>query len=124
MISKELLSEVLKKSSRGIVSEVYEFGSNPNFNQDTVLFSVNGNGDLLNINIHILAHKCKEWGVAQQLKHNFHISVATHKGTEYSATIAYWSDQLKNESFRASSEPEAIFKACEWILNNKQAVND
>jgi hypothetical protein len=71
------------------------------------------------INIHELAHKCKEWGVAQQLKHNFHISVATHKGSEYSATIAYWSDQLKNESFRASSEPEAVFKACQWILDNK-----
>ena len=68
---------------------------------------------------HCLSNKCKEWGVAQPLKHNFHISVATHKGSEYSATIAYWSDQLKNESFRGSSEPEAVFKACQWIYNNK-----
>ena len=138
MISKELLSAVLNVDIMDEPFDRIDEDTNETEVIDTNMY-LSGNRLVFwylgeyntypkeyraNINIYELAHKCKEWGVNQQLKHNFHISVVTHKGSEFSATIAYWSDQLKNESFRASSEPEAVFKACEWILNNKQVVND
>ena len=57
MISKALLSEVLKETIR----EVYKIGSNSNFKQNTLLFKLYGSGELCHINIYELAHKCKEW---------------------------------------------------------------
>ena len=112
MISRELLSTVLGRPVQSGPGRILVCENN-------VALAFEDEDVWSDINIHELSHKCKEWGVAQQLKHNFHISIVTHKGSEYSATIVYWSDQLKNESFRASSEPEAVFKACEWILTQR-----
>lgn len=46
--SKELLSEVLDIK----VVEVYKIGSNPNFKDNTLLYRVEGCGDLFTINMH------------------------------------------------------------------------
>ena len=114
MISKELLSEVLKETIR----EVYKIGSNSNFKQNTLLFKLYGSGELCHINIYELAHKCKEWAkskgyylrAAQGI--NYHdnlqwtcfLNINMDDGAEY---IDYWN----------STEVEAIFKACQWILD-------
>ena len=61
------------------------------------------------INIYELAHKCKEWA----------------KKKEYWAISGYdegyfcmLHDMPDNRFFNASTEIEAIFKACEWIVEN------
>ena len=114
MISKALLSEVLKETIR----EVYKIGSNSNFKQNTLLFKLYGSGELCHINIYELAHKCKEWAkskgyylrAAQGI--NYHdnlqwtcfLNINMDDGAEY---IDYWN----------STEVEAIIKACQWILD-------
>lgn len=121
--SKELLSEVL--------------GINKNLIQMPPIFeaSVNSIGYLYGsvhevkneydvkrqhkrVNVHELAHKCKEW--ANQKGYVLSSAIAeqwcvceyyTHKGYDAEEYISYTT---------ADTEPEAIFKACEWILENKE----
>jgi hypothetical protein len=63
------------------------------------------------INIYELAHKCKEWA----LKHDCEL-LSCVKSTRSICDI--YSNLLDCKfTHYADSEPEAIFKACEWILN-------
>ncbi len=57
MISKELMSRVLQEN----VKEVCKIGSNPNFKDNTLLFSLNGCGELCDINIHELAFETRDY---------------------------------------------------------------
>ena len=114
MISKELLSEVLEEN----ISEVYKIGSNPNFKQNTLLFKLYGCGELCNINIYELAHKCKEWASKQ------YYSVMsgwemTHWGGAYHVVLYKNPNSILFSMSTIETEPEAIFKACQWILDNK-----
>ena len=93
--SKELISKVLSK-------EVEE----ERFIDSNSLTYVNS-GIYEDINIYELAHKCKEWA----------------KKKEYWAISGYdegyfcmLHDMPDNRFFNASTEIEAIFKACEWIM--------
>ncbi len=107
MISKALLSEVLKETIR----EVYKIGSNSNFKQNTLLFKLYGSGELCHINIYELAHKCKEWA----LKH--HYKVISKPDNVPGLWEAYVNLSLTSKHGEvADTEPEAIFKACQWIL--------
>ena len=102
MISKELLSDVLDY-------EVYTVGVIDH--QNNLWYGL-PDGDKETINIHELAHKCKEWAWT----HNY--SVGSWKYVNgYQGQIALMG---KMRAFNESSEPEAIFKACEWILNQKE----
>lgn len=114
--SKELLTEILKEN----VKEVYEIGSNPNFKDNTLLFNLNGCGELCNINIHELAHKCKEWAYTQGYILFSKIRLNSSLASCYFDTMGKhdYEDDYKND-FRADTEPEAIFKACQWILDNR-----
>ena len=131
MISKELLSEILHENrvtiknlciSNNIL--IYVSFCSPN-----ELNGTNYNEHLLNdyhclkadiyqeINIYELAHKCKEWALKKD-KYKWLFS--------YKAFIDCWCDIVDNHnrkniimSFRADTEPEAIFKACQWILENR-----
>lgn len=122
-MSKELLSEVLGVK----IKDIYKLGSNPNFGNNEVLYSVVGNGDLCNINIHELAHKCKEWArkkgyilltcpyeIYNQYCGNeddfsyytCYVNISEHEnGIDY------------DYEFEAETENEAIFKACNYIIN-------
>ena len=112
MISKELLSEVLNASiyymeiqSKNIIVH-YDKGM-PLMYDDS-------------INIYELANKCKEWALSKDyylraeqginyydnLQWTCFLNINMDDGAEY---IDYWN----------STEPEAIFKACQWILENK-----
>lgn len=64
------------------------------------------------INIYELAHKCKEWA----LKQKYYIK--SQVGTEISVANIFASNNRCDENITANTEPEAIFKACEWILEN------
>ncbi len=115
IISKKLLSDVLGEN----VTEVYEIGSNPNFNDNTILFKIRGYGDICTVNIHELAHKCKEW------VSGWWISSGTTVNSYYCA-LQYLDKECNecgepyiDEVFFGDTEPEAIFKACQWILDKE-----
>ena len=107
MISKELLSEVLGT----YVVDMYI--------EDTVSFGMqiaikDTDEDYTYINIHELAHKCKVWaftrGYAVSIEQ---IDEETHYGDKWYLGLN------KNYWFHGETEPNLIFKACQWILDNK-----
>ena len=70
------------------------------------------------LNIYELAHKCKEWAVEQ----GYHINSKCYEiGGLACITDNQGGMEILGcmETFHANTEPEAIFKACEWILENK-----
>jgi len=133
MISKELLSEVLgfkvtkihviQQDSDGY--EDYEFGT-------VLLFSAEGGRHNSKINIHELAYKCKEWCT----KYNFKLeSELTYleDGKFYGRARLIHTQMMgfcvfgfqKQHTYKSEwfenymTEPEAIFRACQWVLENK-----
>ena len=112
MISKELLSEVLG------------YDATPSF-----AIEVKGDGIYSpGINIYELAHKCKEWAWGNEFELKPARSRENNDGFEYVCNVflkTYWykdKDQYPEAILYSKTEPEAIFKACEWILN--EAKND
>lgn len=115
MISKELLSEVLGRDI------LYCDMSTINTNQiDYIMeFDKSEYHENRTINIYELAHKCKEWATSQGF------IVLTYGEAYYNVDVHYHSNKSKFGhlafSDTAQEEPEAIFKACAWILNNKES---
>ena len=112
MISKELLSVVL-----GIPLAHIRYNDTTNlykiFKEDLFNWSDGSYGrwSNLEVNIYELAHKCKEWA----LKH--HYKVISKPDNVPGLWEAYVNLSLTSKHGEvAESEPEAIFKACQWIL--------
>ena len=113
MISEELLSEVLGKP-------VYmlELVLDKRY---IIIYHDNGVMNTSNISIYELAHKCKEWAwVCDNIRLESGRRYGT-SATEYNCCISvynghkyYFDGEYKN--FIADTEPEAIFKATQWIL--------
>ena len=95
MISKELLFEVCGTQAREYFEEEKTY--KPEFY----------------INIYELAHKCKEWAALRQW--NLQSAIYMLDSTAYCELA----DSSFKEVFQAETEPAAIFKACQWILDNK-----
>ena len=111
MISKELLSEVLKLDAKPY---------NIDTKGRTLYYSVYEDRyecDILDneINIYELAHKCKEWA----LKSSYQLHSAMRNGNLPIVVLIDEQDVLRHY-FKADTEPEVIFKACQWILENKK----
>lgn len=112
--SKELLSEVLKGTFSGVKIDGCAISEKNNTLKIfmNIMFSYD-------INIYELAHKCKEWA---KLKH--FIDIDSHcdcarwgaKATSHNGRPSVFYEQV----FIGSTEPEAIFKACECILSQKK----
>ena len=104
MISKELLSAVYP------IDETTETYVGIQESTDRVMwFGKEYNDCRSEIDIHRVAHKCKEWAL------NLGYIL-------YSAVYECYIDSrnfIRNTPIRflAESEPEAIFKACQWILD-------
>ena len=100
MISEELLSEILDTEVKAV--ELW--------NNNTIRYFAPK--DYI-INIYELAHKCKEWG---RDKYSIEISSALQRND----SPTYWKGPavatIGNKTWSANTEPEAISKACEWIL--------
>lgn len=115
-ISKELLSEVIGK-------EIREFAIEKNELRYILEDDNNSIPELYYINIYELAHKCKEWAFD-----SFYLSIITFKINDdlYKCEIADIKDSLgewsNKYSFRIDNEIKAIFKACEWILDNEEKI--
>lgn len=109
MISKELLKEVLKEK----VIMVRTIDNNIHYTNEEPYF----------INKYELAHKCKEWakrlGWTLQSGWDCHYMAKKygHEDKGYYSTIQ--NKDFKMEEFKCDSELEAIFKACEWIMEQK-----
>lgn len=111
MISRELLSEVLGTKTIQM-NPILE-------NNNMVGYLVYGSQDTITqirsnhkqINIYELAHKCKEWALKKG--YILHSSLSTFTVMDKQDGISYYGNGFDNE-------PEAIFKACQWILDNKE----
>ena len=111
MISNELLSVVLGLHC-GIKS----------IKNSEVIYWFDCIGEIreYSINIYELAHKCKEWAVnLSPIKHALSSyprcgDIRNYKKTNGSYYICQ--HLVSGAQFEAETEPEAIFKACEWIL--------
>ena len=113
MISKELLKNVLYGENIDNISIIS--------NDITFEYSHYVNGVFqyrrkTDINIYELAHKCKEWA----LKH--HYKVISKPDNVPGLWEAYVNLSLTSKHGEvADTEPEAIFKACQWILTKELA---
>lgn len=116
MISKELLSEILGRPIE-IISidenkcEIRNSISFENYQLGVSYIYLYGNKETRFMPIHELAHKCKEWAGSLGKYHCIYSGLydSTDQGTLYICL-------LDSNDFWADTEPEAIFKACEWIL--------
>ena len=126
MISKELLSVVLNKPLRNFNNYI----KRNDLVYDRVFHEGCEDGHKKIINIYELAHKCKEWAFEQgyELYSVKNYSVRTSDAV---SRIGMWlsivmsnsksSLEMKSKNIFADTEPEAIFKACQWILDNKDS---
>ena len=108
MISKELLSEVLKKEYNHIEQYCNVICCRNMINEEL--------HDGWDINIYELANKCKEWASKKDLYIMSFVSYATQGMGE--ATVYDVDGKLK--TFTEDKEYIAIFRACEWILKDKR----
>ena len=75
------------------------------------------------IDIHRVAHKCKEWAST----HNYSVISGwemTHWGGAYRVEVFRNSNNILFSMSTVDTEPEAIFKASEWILEQTQNKKD
>ena len=111
MIDKELLSEVLDIPIIEVQQNLYKNRLYYKIDDESKPF----NEGIKHIPIFELAHKCKEWAFST---HNVMVSSSVSEATLGIATIK--NDDAEIEYCEiADSEPQAIFKACQWILDNK-----
>ena len=86
------------------------------------------------MNNYELSHKCKEWAIRQSNKENkikyceitqIYTIFYKSKNTVSCYVHFYYEDGKDGagKEFIAETEPEAIFKACEWILKEINATN-
>ena len=110
--SKELLSAVLGEEVDEHIIK----------NNNDIVYSVHkiGNMEITSINIYELQHMMKEWALEQGYEltsnNNFcYVDLVLSTMGHYAVRV----------DFIADSEPEAVTKACEWILKeiNKWKLN-
>lgn len=104
--SKELLSEVL--SCEGRIQIIHHMVKG----QTTLYYAehISCASFQREINIYELAHKCKEWA---------NVTKGVYLSSGYDEMDKKWEAMMMKFTFVADTEPEAIFKACEYILKNK-----
>ena len=112
MISKELLSEICQ-------TNLMSLGKLEVVGSDICLYNCSMQPDIYMCwNIYELAHKCKEWAYSQGYILFSKIRLNSSLASCYFDTTGKhdYEDGYHND-FRAETEPEAIFKACQWILD-------
>ncbi len=115
VISKELVSEVLEVN--GVL------GLEQNQKDIVIIF---GEGCKFNINIHELAHRCKEWARTEGKEYLYtqHIIGTNYPSSSgekpevkhYDMWVCFVNIIQQHRIGTADTEPEAIFKACEYII--------
>ncbi len=112
MISKELLSEICQ-------TNLMSLGKLEVVGSDICLYDCSMQPDIYMCwNIYELAYLCKEWAS----KHHYSVMSGwemTHWGGAYRVAVFRNSDNILFSMSTVKTEPEAIFKACEWILTKE-----
>ena len=123
ILNKKLLEIILDKS-------IHSFSYCKEFKEMTNFISITfKDGTTTAINIYELAHKCKE--LAWRHGYNILIDCYNKELTEFEAYVIQ--DNISNDDkwvnnshilyhIEAKTEPEAIFKACEWIFKRKEIL--
>lgn len=128
MINDNLLSEILKDTVK--VNRISEDGNYLQFQRWSIVSEEDskrfnppletGWGLFENINIYELANKCKEWASENSYELESSIHMQPKRITVAGCKIHWRFETEDLPYFDASSEPEAIFTACQWILENKE----
>ena len=116
IISKELLSAVLgQEIYDDIVYASDDIRSNFLDGNDFVYTTKSTKFTCHRINIHELAHKCKEWAnsIGYKMESGTNCLIGYSASTCRSMTDDGWT------VFQSDTEYEAVFQACQWILDNK-----
>ncbi len=108
MISKKLLEAVCPNTERYTYRIV--FGNVEAIDHEW-------QGMIGTVNIYEVAHKCKEWASYK----NIGLASYVEQYPDGACNLVWKQESIK-KLFKAETEPEAIFKACEWIL--KQGEED
>lgn len=108
MISRKLLSKVLGYDSEFVKLRGSVLDYKYTFQNKSIKSS---------INIYELAHKCKEWACENECEVESFIDTFDKTAIARANFIHRFDD---SKCFHADSEPEVIFKACQWILENKE----
>ena len=121
MIPKYILKEVLfYKEKYKDQTEITKLIINGNYIEYTSEVSGNPYNYITHdkINIYELAHRCKERARDNEF---FLRSFYDYEGAFCYISAPVWADKIEipKTGFCSNTEPEAIFKACEWLLNNK-----
>ncbi len=132
IITKELLSKVLKieiiscqMKQKNIIGYEYNKVSKNQWSSKTFCNR--------SINIYELANKCKEWAFEfrfdnkptnnryyrQRSGYEDKFNVEKQKREKLGYMTLTFGCLGHTKTFYADTEPEAIFKACQWILENK-----
>ena len=123
-ISKELLSEVLSIKVFTEISE-NDYGKN----NILVYWEFDGyHNHCRNINIYELAKKCKEWAYTNKYRlssgqHRLNTKQEHYINNQiasYFCSVYYITNDDSDIQIDANTEPEAIIKACEWILEQNK----
>jgi len=130
MISKDLFVAVMPEAQRLLNQDGYEFETFRFDDYDNTIRATISkiNGYVcdygtgihcpVNINIYELAHKCKEWAFNE----GYSILIDILGIDNYQISM----EQLKDgkpayvKDLYNTTEPKAIFLACQWILDNKE----
>ena len=101
-ISKELMGEILNLNITYI-----EHCNN------SIVYKISVYDREEEINIYELAHKCKEWAY----ENGYYLTIYNDAIDIILQTNCKMVENITNGSYRYS--PRLIFKACQWILDNK-----
>ena len=79
-------------------------------------------------NIYEFAHKCKEWAYTNKYRlssgqHRLNTKQEHYINNQiasYFCSVYYITNDDSDIQIDANTEPEAIFKACQWILENSK----
>lgn len=120
MISKELLGNILNIDVAHISKS--EHTDTISVHERCFMYPLTYDASsYLTINIHELAHKCKLWIVdnGYGLSMNYVVDSNTKEFSHFECLL--YGNPYVSDYFDMGSEDEsqAIFKACEWVLNNK-----
>ena len=107
-LTNELLSEVLgRKINKFRIECTVSFGTQVEYevSSETRFY----------INIYELAHKCKEW--ANQFLQDWN-GIGSGIFKDKCWCVFEWKGEVIQ--FYANTEPETVFKACQWIMEQKE----
>lgn len=118
------MKQILNKELLGAVLGLKDITNIKIYNTNIVSIEIQKE-TVLEINIYELVYKCKEWVYKNKYVVSSGLSKAFDGTVEYDCIIEHFDTYYSKEDvdgykqFIADSEEKAVFKACKWVLENK-----